>query len=409
VAVTGLGVVCSLGRGQEAFLSALSEGRRDFRAVTLFDPGNASRAPVAQVAGFEEGRRERPTSRLERMAAAAGDEALAGAGLEGSPLLRDFGIALASVHGGMLETEAWFAGSLAGKETGESASSGSPSSAASVLRLPPSACTDLMAARYGLRGPRLTNTTACSSSAGSIAAAAERIRLGEVPGMLAGGGDELCRLTFAGFASLRSMDPEGCRPFQKGRKGLTLGEGAGILILENRDLALERGARPLAELRGYGASCDAYHMTGCHPEGRGMEAAIREALEGGEIQPEQIDYVNAHGTATPINDSAEAKAVERVFGDVSTPALSSTKSMHGHLLGGSGAVEAVATVLCISRGVLPPTAGVVEPDDGMNLDLIKDHARRKRIRFAISNSFGFGGGNLVLLFAAAEERSAEPA
>ncbi len=499
VAVTGLGIICSLGRGADEVWRAIESGRPAFRPPSLFDPAGASRAPVGEVRLREEAierqRRSIPHasgreaersneaelpgeirlprgtaprvtvrnvdsrgaaqlshgpdpgarggSRLERMVAWAAGEALDQSGLTPGPATSSFGVALGNSNGGMLEAEEWYAGEIA-REGGSSrrgvgalstsplpspAGSGSaagskgpdplpapaglapaawrdasgalgsvPLSASAALALPASGCTDQLAAWLGARGPRLTVTTACSSSAASIALAAERIRDGEAAAMVAGGGDPLCRLTYAGFAALRLLDPEGCRPFDARRRGLTLGEGAAVLVLEEWERARRRGVRPIAEILGHGASCDAWHMTGCHPEGRGMKSALSEALDRASIAPGRVGYVNAHGTATPANDAAEALAIADILGGAAP--VSSTKALHGHLLGGSGAVEATITILALARGLLPATAGTEERDPAAEIDLLLGRPRPARAECAISNSFGFGGGNVVLVFAA---------
>lgn len=409
VVVTGVGIVCSLGGDVPSVRRALSEGRRGFAPVTLFEPGGASSAPVAEAAvpaaapvpsaaggrGASGGRRTRNDAFLEAAAA----EALAGAGLAPGAALAAFGISVGGSNGGMPEAEAWF--------LDRTAEAGGPARArarslAPILGLPVSCGADRLAAALGARGPRATNSTACSSSAAAIATAADWIRDGECDGAVAGGSEPLCRLTFSGFAALRLMDPAGCRPFHAERRGLTLGEGAALLVLEEPGRARARGAEILAEVLEHGASCDAHHMTACHPEGRGMEAAMREALERSGVAPGQVGYLNAHGTATPVNDAAEAKAVARVFGERRGPAVSSTKSMHGHLLGGGGAIEAAVVVLALAGGVLPPNAGCDRADPTLALDLITEGSRRRRVSIAASNSFGFGGGNVVLLFGAGE-------
>lgn len=398
VAVTGVGIVCSLGRNADEVWAALMAGGRGFYAPASFDPGGASSAPVAevrhQVLTFPTARH-----RLHSFLLAAADEAAESARLAWRGAFTRFGVSIGSANGGMPEAEPWYQ-----RSTDERAPSRERLDP--ILSLPSSAATDRLAARFGACGPRITNTTACSASAAAIALASDLIRDGEAPGMIAGGGDPLCRLTYSGFASLRLMDPGGCRPFDRERKGLTLGEGAGILVLEEWQHALERGITPLAEILEYGATCDAHHMTACHPEGRGMEAAMREALARSGVRADQVGYVNAHGTATPVNDAAEAKAIEAVFGGPGGPAVSSTKSSYGHLLGGSGAVEAVTAVLCLKRGALPPTSGLENPDPGTGLDLIAAAPRRCDLTFAASNSFGFGGGNVVLLFGTVRKPSA---
>ncbi len=432
VAVTGLGIICSLGRGADEVWQSIESGRPAFRPPSLFDPAGASRAPVGEVQ-LNDGAVERRSSstphassvagnlpnqvqmsgdvnlarlsdpragewsRLERMVEVAAREAIAQAGLQPGPATSTFGIALGNSNGGMLEAEGWYAGEIA-RRGGSGEQEGGALSASAALVLPASGSTDRLAAWLGARGPRLTVTTACSSSAASIALAAERIRDGEVAAMVAGGGDPLCRLTYAGFASLRLLDPEGCRPFDAKRRGLTLGEGAAVLVLEEMERARRRGAMPIAEILGHGASCDAWHMTGCHPEGRGMKAALSEALDRASIAPERVGYVNAHGTATPANDAAEALAIAETLGGA-VP-VSSTKSLHGHLLGGSGAVEAAITILALARGLLPATAGTEVQDPAAQIDLVIGRPRPARAECAISNSFGFGGGNIVLVFAA---------
>jgi 3-oxoacyl-(acyl-carrier-protein) synthase len=325
VAVTGIGLLCALGRGKEAVWGAVRSGSRAFGDPDLFGRGGASEAPVGEIRGLA-GEVRPGESRLDAMIRLACDEAIDEARLAGSPDLARFGVALGNSNGGMLEAEEWFSEGLA--------SGSSRGSAAGALRVPASVSTDRLAARMGARGPRLTVTTACSSSALAIALASGRIRDGELPAMIAGGGDTLCRLTYAGFASLRLMDPAGCRPFDADRRGLTLGEGAAVLVLEEMERARARGARILA--------------------------------------------------------------LAEIFGSREGPAVSSTKSMHGHLLGGSGALEAAVTIMALARGVLPATAGTARLDDELAVNLLTGASVRSEARHAISNSFGFGGGNLVI-------------
>jgi 3-oxoacyl-[acyl-carrier-protein] synthase II len=251
----------------------------------------------------------------------------------------------------------------------------------------------------GADGPRLSNMTACASSAASIGFAADLIRSGDATGMIAGGGDALCLLTYSGFNSLRLLDSRPARPFDASRQGLSLGEGAGILVLEPWNEAEARGARPLAEFLDYGASCDAHHMTAPHPEGRGAAAAMREALSQSGRSPADIAHVNAHGTGTPLNDAAEARALRDVFqtGGEPGPAITSSKSMIGHLLGGAGGVEAVVLVLTLRHQVVPPTLGWTRAEEGVALDVVHGDARPLAMRDALSNSFGFGGTNTSLM------------
>ncbi len=255
-----------------------------------------------------------------------------------------------------------------------------------------------MARAFRIGGPRTTIMTACSSSATAIGYAADCIRLGKSAVAIAGGAEGLCRLTYAGFSSLRAMSVEPCRPFDAERSGLTLGEGAAVMVLESLDHACARGATVLAQFAGYGISADGYHMTAPHPEGDGAARAMLAALDDAGLSAETIDYINAHGTATPHNDAAEARAIAKVFGTRAIP-ISSTKSMVGHTLGAAGAIEACASVIALAEGFLPPTANLRKVDSAFELDIIGPSAREQRPRFVLSNSFAFGGNNTALIFA----------
>jgi 3-oxoacyl-[acyl-carrier-protein] synthase II len=264
----------------------------------------------------------------------------------------------------------------------------------------PASVTDLVARRLGIVGPRTTIMTACSSSATAIGRAADLVRLGRVAVALAGGAEGLCRLTYAGFNALRAVSPEPCRPFDAERKGLSLGEGAAVLVLEEEMHARARGAEVLGFLAGWGMTADAHHMTAPHPEGDGAARAMLAALADAELAPEAIDYVNAHGTATPHNDAAEVLALRRVFGErAARLPVSSTKSMVGHTLGAAGAVEAVASLCALRGGYVPPTMGLERPDPAFGaLDFVPGAAREARVGAVLSSSFAFGGNNTVLVF-----------
>jgi len=393
VAITGVGVICSSGRNQREFWANAVEGRRGIGKLSLFDPSGclsdiAAQAEVDLVA-------DRRDSRTDRLHMQAADEAVAQAGLGGGAgegTLSSFGISLGNSTAGMLESESWVREGLAGAFD--------RLSPAAVLRLPTSAPADALARRFGLTGPRLSNMTACASSALSIGFAADLIRGGEAPGMIAGGGDGLCLMTYAGFNALRLIDAEPCRPFDASRQGLSLGEGAGILVMEDWDRAVARGARPIAEFLDYGSSCDANHMTAPHPEGRGAAAAMSQALERSGLDPSDIGHINAHGTGTPMNDAAEAKAIVSVFGAerAARLPLTSTKAIVGHLLGGSGGLEAVTLILSLARQMVPPTPGFTAGDDGVALDVVSPRARQVSFTHGLSNSFGFGGTNCSLVF-----------
>ena len=232
----------------------------------------------------------------------------------------------------------------------------------------------------------------------AIGTGADLIRLDEADMVIVGGYDTMAKMTVAGFNILRNVSPERCRPFDKKRQGLVLGEGAGVLILERGDRARQRDARPLARFLGYGMSSDAYHMTAPDVTGRGPARAMEAALHDADIDAGQIDYVNAHGTGTIHNDAAETKAIRRVFGAHADDLMvSSTKSIHGHTLGAAGAIEAIAVLAGIHGGFVPPTANYREPDPKCDLDYVPNIARNLQIRVALSNNFGFGGNNCSIL------------
>jgi 3-oxoacyl-[acyl-carrier-protein] synthase II len=217
--------------------------------------------------------------------------------------------------------------------------------------------------------------------------------------MISGGSDSLCEVTYAGFNSLRAIDPEGCRPFDKNRQGLSLGEGAGILILEELAHAQARDARIWGEVLGYGICAEAHHLTAPEPSGEGIARSISLALADAGIAPEEVDYINAHGTATPLNDVVETRGIKRAFGKMAYQIpISSIKSMIGHCLGSAGGIEAVATLLSIDEGIIPPTINYSTPDPECDLDYTPNKARGKKIDIAISNSFAFGGNNVSLVF-----------
>jgi 3-oxoacyl-[acyl-carrier-protein] synthase II len=395
VAVTGLGVTCALGRNQREYWAESLAGRCGIGVLDLFESEGclSRRAAQARELRPHASRREaRRHSRTDLLCLAAAEEAVEQAGLAGTEGLRDFGVSLGTSTAGMLETEAYC------RDVSERGVSRAPVSR--VLRLPTSVPADVVARRFGAAGPRLSNMTACASSAAAIGLAADLIREGAASGMIAGGGDALCRMTYAGFNALRLVDVEPCRPFDSSRSGLSLGEGAGILVLEAWDQAVARGARPLAEFVDYGCSCDAHHMTGPHPEGRGAAAAMLQALERSGLSPQRVGHVNAHGTGTPLNDATEALALMAVFGRsfCARLPLTATKSRIGHLLGGAGGVEAVTLVLSLMHQTLPATLGWEKGDPGVDLDVVSGSPRRHDFEVGLSNGFGFGGSNCSLIF-----------
>jgi 3-oxoacyl-[acyl-carrier-protein] synthase II len=260
--------------------------------------------------------------------------------------------------------------------------------------------------KYGAKGVNYTPTSACSSGAHAVGEAARMIRHGYQDVVICGGAEACISPTgVAGFVAMRALstrndEPQrASRPFDKGRDGFVMGEGAGVLVLEELEGARRRGATILAEVAGYGTNCDAYHMTQPSPEGVGAAACMRLCLEDGGLTPDAVQYINAHGTSTEFNDANETKAIKSVFGEYAARlAVSSTKSMTGHLLGGAGGIEAVYTVLALVNGVIPPTINYEDPDPECDLDYVPNAARRATLDVALSNSYGFGGTNVSLAF-----------
>jgi 3-oxoacyl-[acyl-carrier-protein] synthase II len=386
VVVTGLGVVSPFGVGVKAYWAGLAAGACAIRPLTLFDAGAFRCRIAAEVPDLPEGSPRR--SRADRLALAAAAEALEDAGL-GRRECVEAALVVGAVGGGMLEAEGWYWARARGEQ--------SAGWAGALRAILPGAHAQMLGHRLGLGGPRHTVITACSSGAVALAEAAELIADGVVEVALAGGVDAMTRLCFMGFNVLKLLDPEPCRPFDRDRRGMSIGEGAAFVVLEAAPHARARGARAYAELAGHGMTTDAYHVTAPQPDGDGMARAMRAALAAGGVGPASIGYVNAHGTATPQNDRIEARAIARVFGDGRLP-VSSTKSMIGHTMAAAGSLEAVATVLALVHETLPPTANLAAPDPEVGFDCVPRVAREAAVEHAISNSFGFGGQNVTLLF-----------
>lgn len=395
VVVTGLGTISAAGPGTASLREALHGERTCIGPVTIVETEGLKVHIAGEVRDVPEPRlmprsaRVR-ASRSDRFALLALDEALAQSGLE-LPLATParVGVAIGSSTGGMLETEAYYRTRL----TGAPAGVWRKRLAAATVAAP----TDLVAGALGATGPRLSPSTACSSGAIAVAMAATWIRSGAADVVVAGGSDALTRMTFTGFHALQALSSEPCRPFDRDRRGLSLGEGAGVLILESEAHARRRGATVLAEIAGAGMSCDASHPTAPHAEARGAVLALTGALRDAGLRPDQIDYVNAHGTGTVQNDVSETFALKRVLGEAAgRVAVSSTKSLIGHLLGAAGAVEAIITVLALRDGFAPPTLHLEHPDPACDLNHVPQRGRALAIRSALSNSYGFGGNNCTL-------------
>jgi 3-oxoacyl-[acyl-carrier-protein] synthase II len=395
VVVTGLGVVSALGPDLRAFASGLQAGRCGIAKLTLFDVTGARSDLVGQAAepALPELAAALPayTSRPDRFGLRAALSAAADAGL-GQKELAQAAVLFGIGTGGAPDTEDYL------RELLDEHRAELPP-ATRLVSHQPAAVTDLVARVLAAGGPRSTIMTACSSSAIAISQALDLIALGHVEVALAGGAEGLCRLTCAGFSALRATAPDYCRPFDLERKGLNLGEGAAVLVLESEAHARRRGARIYAHLAGAGLSCDAHHMTAPHPQGAGALRAMRAALHDARLEPEAIGYINAHGTGTPHNDAAESAAVRALLGPRAAQVpISSIKSMVGHTLGAAGAIEAVAAVLALVDEALPPTVNLQTPDPEFGLDFIRGAARAERVDAVLSASFAFGGNNAVLIF-----------
>ena len=404
--ITGMGALTPLGESVDAFWDGLVAGRSGVGPMTLADASAYPTKIAAEVSGFDpeqyiERRDARRMSRFSQFAVAATRQALADAGIDEDNVDGErMAVVLGNGNGGYPDIEAGMR--LLMKEGGDRLSpfffpmTLPNMAAANVSRL------------FGAKGPCMTVTTACAASTQSIGDAVELVRRGAADVVITGGTEAgISELGLAGFCAMRALstrndDPAAAsRPFDADRDGFVPAEGAGVLIVEALDHALARGAQVLAEVVGFGASSDAYHQFQPDEEGLGASRAISWALEDAGFVPDDIDYVNAHGTSTPLNDVAETKAIKKAFGEAAYAVpISSTKSMIGHALGGAGGMEAVACVQTIRTGVIHPTINYETPDPGCDLDYVPNVARRAPVRTALSNSFGFGGQNACLVFQA---------
>ncbi|MET0151651.1 MAG: beta-ketoacyl-[acyl-carrier-protein] synthase family protein [Candidatus Binatia bacterium] len=392
VVITGAGTWNGFGAGVQAFLEALRNGRCAIGDMTLFSTSGfrthrAAVAPTPEVGAAVPASLAARLSRSDRMALAAAREAWQASGIGETKLAAErIAVVVGGTTGGMLEAEDVLRRRRSG-ELGRMPVRG-------LVAMPVGSTADVLAHVFGCDGARNTAVTACSSSANSLGLAADLIQDGRADAALAGGTDAHCKMTYAGFNALQALAPDVCRPFDRRRAGLSLGEGAAMFVLEEEAHARRRGAAILAEFGGYGMSADAHHMTAPEPDGRGAVLAMRRALREARIAADAVEYVNAHGTGTPQNDPIETRAIKEVFGEHARRlAVSSTKSQIGHCLGAAGAIEALATVLALHHGFLPPTIHLEEPDPECDLDYVPGASREQRVSVAVSNSYGFGGNN----------------
>ncbi|MBX3275262.1 MAG: beta-ketoacyl-[acyl-carrier-protein] synthase family protein [Sandaracinaceae bacterium] len=395
VYVTGMGVVSSLGFGREAYWSALVEGRSGISEVSLFDTSNLPRNLAGEVKGFvaKDFMTEQEARRMGRCSAFSVAAARMAA--------EDAGLTSRELAG---ERTAVVVGTTMGEANvlGELQQAWIHEGAVRSARLPRYGTTLLpihVARAFGASGMVQTLPAACAAGNYAIGFAADQIRAGRADVAVTGAVEILEKLEYQGFVRLGAMSPDLCQPFDANRKGLILGEGATMLILESEERVVRRGARPLAEVGGYGLACDAHHITRPHPEGEGSITAMRLALEASRIGPEDVDHINAHGTGTSANDSVEAAVIRAIFGERPLP-VTSIKSMIGHCMGASSAMEAVACVMSIETGIIPPTINYETPDPDCPLAIVANGAQTgAKVDVVLNNALAFGGYDAVVCFA----------
>ena len=403
VVVTGIGLICGVGNTTEEVWAGLRAGKSGVAPITLFDASQHACKIAAEVKNFDplqfiEKKEIKKMGRFIHFALAAASEAMTASGLQVTPEnCEQIGVYIGSGIGGFDVIEREHTALM----------EGGPRRISPFFI--PAAIVNLAAGqvsiKYGVKGPNMASATACTTSAHAIGDSFKIIQRGDADAMIAGGAEAaITPMGIGGFASMRALstrndEPErASRPWDKDRDGFVVGEGSGILILEELEFAKARGAKIIAEIVGYGMSGDAYHITSPAPEHEGAFRVMRNALRDAKLQPADIGYVNAHGTSTPIGDDLEATAIRNLFGEYKVP-VSSTKSMTGHLLGGAGGLEAGVTILALRDQVLPPTINLEHQDEAtIGMDFVPNQARPAKLDYALSNSFGFGGTNGSLIF-----------
>jgi 3-oxoacyl-[acyl-carrier-protein] synthase II len=395
VAITGIGLVTGLGTSREDTWRRLVAGECAVRPLTLFDSEGyrsrvAAEVPTAGVAAQLTRLERRRWSRSDQFGVLAAREAVAEAGIADRYDPSRVGVILGAGTSDLLRNEEYHHTALT-----RGIRHARPSYAWNHFA---SAPVDIMAGTFGFEGLRSCVAAACASSTIAIGQAADTIRSGRLDAVLTGGTDALARLTFSGFNALKLMDPEPCRPFDRSRAGMNIGEGAAILVLEDLERARERGAAIHAELAGYSFACEAFHPTAPEPDGRPVAAIVAQALRDAQRNADEVDHINAHGTATPQNDRAEARGFAAIFGDRSTRLpVTSTKSMIGHCLGAAGGIEAAVLALTVARGVIPPTVSHEATDPECPIEIVANTAREARVACGVSTSLGFGGNDAAVV------------
>ncbi|MEM8613593.1 MAG: beta-ketoacyl-ACP synthase II [Cyanobacteria bacterium P01_H01_bin.105] len=404
VVITGMGAITPIGNSLEAYWQGLLAGKSGIGPITFFDASKHKCRIAGEVKGFDpleylDAKDAKRTDRFAQFAIAASKQALANANLTITDLnAEQVGVMIGTGVGGLKIMEE--------QQTVYLNKGPSRCSPFMVPMMIANMAAGLTAIHTGAKGPNSCAVTACAAGSNAIGDAFRIVQNGYAQAMICGGTEAaITPLSFAGFASARALstrndDPDhASRPFDKGRDGFVMGEGAGVLILEELEHALSRGAYIYAEMVGYGMTCDAYHMTAPVPGGAGAARSMELALKDAGVSPAEVSYINAHGTSTPANDPTETAAIKTALGDRAKQIpVSSTKSMTGHLLGGSGGIEGVAACMAVANDHVPPTINLQEPDDGCDLDYVPNQSRAHTVDVAMSNSFGFGGHNVTLVF-----------
>ena len=410
VVVTGIGVISPVGNDLQTFWKSLIEGRSGIRRFQAFDSTKFDCKIAGEVVDFEapkyfkNPKTVKRTDRFTQFAMAGTKMALEDSGIDLDTIDRTrFGVMIGSGIGGLYSME-----EEAHRLADRGPSRVSPFTIAMMIS---NMASGMVSMEYDLRGPNMCIVTACATANNSIGEAWRIIKFGDADAFIAGGAEAtITPLGIAGFASMKALscrndEPEkACRPFDKDRDGFVMSEGAGIVVLEEYEHAKKRGATIYCELGGYGCTADAYHMTAPMPEGEGAARAISIAMRHGQVNPDEIDYINAHATSTGLGDICETKAIKLALGEASKKvAVSATKSVTGHLLGAAGGVELAASAMAIKHGVIPPTINLENPDHECDLDCVPNTAREAGLRNVLSNSFGFGGHNATILLKALDQ------
>ena len=405
IVVTGMGAITPLGNSCESFWTGLVDGRSGLGPVTRFDPSGVSSKVAAEVKGFDpddwmDPKDAKRNDRYTQFAVAAARQAWNQSGLATASLDPNrFGCIIGTGIGGVETVE---------KQAARMAEGGARK--VSPFLIPMfigNMASGIVAIELGAKGPNYGTVSACATASHALGDAVRILRLGEAEVMLAGGSEaSITELCFAGFSNMKAMSTryndrptEASRPFDAGRDGFVMGEGAGLLMLETLEHAQARGATILAELIGHGATCDAYHITSPGPGGDGLSRCLRAAIADAGLEPADVDYVNAHGTSTPLNDATETEAMKSAFGaHAANVRISSTKSMTGHLLGAAGGIEAIAVVEALRHGRVPPTINYTAPDPACDLDYVPNTAVEADLKVGVSSNLGFGGQNACVVF-----------